>query len=127
MEGKTLAQMGAVAFVAVAMTVAAVELTRHDTSPEALARPAIATSPDPLAAELARCQLLGEDGPLDASCLSAWAESRRRFLKGNATKLHSAADALYAPPNTTIISKTSNEPVLDTSVPPLPLNPSRSQ
>lgn len=35
---------------------------------------------NPLAPEFARCQALGEAGARDASCLAAWAESRRRFL-----------------------------------------------
>jgi conjugative transfer region protein TrbK len=35
---------------------------------------------DPLAAEFARCQALGEAGAHDAGCLAAWAENRRRFL-----------------------------------------------
>ncbi len=39
---------------------------------------------DPLVAELARCQRLGESGARDAGCLAAWAESRRRFLAPSA-------------------------------------------
>ncbi|MBX9775187.1 MAG: putative entry exclusion protein TrbK-alt [Xanthobacteraceae bacterium] len=35
---------------------------------------------DPLQAEFARCQGLGEAGAHDPACLAAWAENRRRFL-----------------------------------------------
>lgn len=35
---------------------------------------------DPLQAEFARCQALGEAGAHDPACLAAWAENRRRFL-----------------------------------------------
>lgn len=89
MDGKMLARLGAVAFVAVAITATVVELTRKDERPEMeSARPAQTNALDPLNAELFRCQSLGEAGPRDPACLRAWAESRRRFLTpgtGNTT------------------------------------------
>ena len=81
MDGKTLARLGALVFVAVAITATAIEMTRKDDrqdSPATQARPA--TERDPLDAELARCSAMGEAGPRDPSCLRVWAESRRRFL-----------------------------------------------
>ncbi|MBZ9794676.1 putative entry exclusion protein TrbK-alt [Mesorhizobium sp. ES1-4] len=81
MDGKTLARIGAIVFVAVAITATAIEMNRKDDRPEAFTgqiRP-VATQ-DPLAAELLRCSEIGEVGPRDPSCLRAWAENRRRFL-----------------------------------------------
>ena len=81
MDGKTLARVGAIVFVAVAITATAIEMNRKDVSPDVLAtqgRPA--TAPDPLAVELLRCSEIGEAGTRDPNCLKAWAENRRRFL-----------------------------------------------
>ncbi|RVO59192.1 putative entry exclusion protein TrbK-alt [Sinorhizobium meliloti] len=81
MDGKLLARIGAIAFVAIAITATAIELTREekdDARPSAA--PAVAAAADPHRAELIRCQRLGEAGPRDAACLRAWAESRERFL-----------------------------------------------
>ena len=81
MDGKTLARIGAVVFVAIAVTATAIEMTRKDdrqNSPVTQAR--AVTERDPLAAELARCSGMGEAGARDPSCLKIWAENRRRFL-----------------------------------------------
>jgi conjugative transfer region protein TrbK len=81
MDGKTLARIGAVVFVAVAITATAIEMTREEEVPaDRFARAVEPVPADPLRAELARCQRLGEAGPRDAACLSAWAENRQRFL-----------------------------------------------
>ena len=81
MDSKLLARIGAVAFVAVAITATVIELTRKEERPEAaMPRPAQTGAADPLRDELFRCQSLGEAGPRDPACLRAWAESRRRFL-----------------------------------------------
>lgn len=89
MDGKMLARLGAVTFVAVAITATVVELIRKEERPEMEpARPAQTNAVDPLNAELFRCQSLGEAGPRDPACLRAWAENRRRFLtpgSGNTT------------------------------------------
>jgi conjugative transfer region protein TrbK len=50
---------------------------KAETEPTA-ARPA--SSVDPLAAELARCQALGMAAQNDASCEAVWAENRRCFF-----------------------------------------------
>ena len=81
MDGKTLARIGAVVFVAIAVTATAIEMTRKDNrqnSPATQAR--TVTERDPLGAELARCSGMGEAGARDPSCLKIWAENRRRFL-----------------------------------------------
>jgi len=81
MDGKMLARLGAVAFVAIAITATVIELGRKEERPEmAPAQPMQANAGDTLQAELFRCQSLGEAGPRDPVCLRAWAESRRRFL-----------------------------------------------
>ncbi|MER8751642.1 putative entry exclusion protein TrbK-alt [Mesorhizobium sp. M1050] len=81
MEGKLLARIGAVVFIAVALTVTAIEMSSKDDEPDALAtRDRSIASQDPLAAELCRCSGIGEAGPRDPGCLKAWAESRRWFL-----------------------------------------------
>lgn len=81
MDGKMLARLGAVVFVAVAITATAIEMTRKEESPEAW--PSGRTTEaqaDPLRDELIRCQSLGEAGPRDPACLRTWAENRNRFL-----------------------------------------------
>ncbi|MBC3941117.1 putative entry exclusion protein TrbK-alt [Sphingomonas albertensis] len=94
MDTKLLARIGAVIFVAVAITMTAIELSRD---PEAgrdetrVARPA-AASADPLMAELQRCQMLGQAGATDPNCLRAWGENRRRFLSSGARPAARIAD-----------------------------------
>ena len=88
MDSKTLARIGAIAFVAVAITATVIELSRKEERPEAaMPRPAQTGAADPLQGELFRCQSLGEAGPRDPACLRAWAESRRRFLTPSTTHL----------------------------------------
>lgn len=81
MDGKSFARIGAIVFVAVAITATAIEMSRKEEPAESWAttRP-VPTPDDPLRAELFRCQALGEAGPRDPACLRAWAENRRRFL-----------------------------------------------
>ena len=86
MDGKMLARLGAVVFVAIAITATAIEMTRKE---EALAptttRQLQPPTPDPLRAGQRRCQQLGEAATRDPECLSIWAESRDRFLGVHAT------------------------------------------
>jgi conjugative transfer region protein TrbK len=97
MDGKMLARLGAVVFVAVAITATAIEMTRKDEPAESWtsSRPNTAPS-DGLRDELFRCQALGEAGPRDPSCLRAWAESRRRFLDPDARPAERLPDAAPA-------------------------------
>ena len=80
MEGKVLARIAAVVFVAVAITAAIIEMTREETPAPAPSAPALQTLADPLRLELRRCQELGEAAANDEECLGVWAESRDRFL-----------------------------------------------
>lgn len=81
MDGKMFARLGAVVFVAVAITATVVEMNRKPEPPlySSAGQPATA-SPDPLRDELIRCTMIGEAGTRDPSCLRAWAENRQRFL-----------------------------------------------
>ncbi|MEV5023586.1 putative entry exclusion protein TrbK-alt [Sphingobium sp. LMA1-1-1.1] len=81
MDGKAIARIGAVAFVALASVATAIEMNRHD-DPQGNVPVQAQPIPerDPLDAELARCSSIGEAGPRDPSCLKAWAQARRRFL-----------------------------------------------
>lgn len=80
MEGKTLARIGAIVFVAFAMTATVIELTREEDPIQPAPAPALAPAVDPLRAEQRRCQQLGEAAVRDAECLAVWAETRDRFL-----------------------------------------------
>ncbi len=96
MDGKTLARIGAIMFVAFAIVAAVIDMNRPGDSPADFSVPGPAMiGRDPLDAELARCSGLGEAGPRDPSCLKAWAENRRRFLSQPA-----AAIAPTAPSDT---------------------------
>jgi len=83
MDGKMLARLAAVVFIAIALTVTAIDMARKD-EPSA-PRPAstLQLPADPLREALRRCQQLGEAAAGDADCLAAWAESRDRFLGRN--------------------------------------------
>jgi conjugative transfer region protein TrbK len=81
MDGKLLARLGAIVFVAVAITATAIEMTRKEDEPPAQAsRPSAEMPVDPLREAQRRCQLLGEAAVRDTECLRTWAETRDRFL-----------------------------------------------
>ncbi|WP_349365505.1 MAG: putative entry exclusion protein TrbK-alt [Nitratireductor rhodophyticola] len=80
MDGKILARLGAVVFVAIAITATVIEMTRKDDPAPASTAPALQPPANPLRATLRRCQQLGEAATSDPVCLAAWAESRDRFL-----------------------------------------------
>jgi len=81
MDGKTLARIGAVVFVAIAITATAIEMNRKEEPAEAVKPPALApAAPDPLREGLRRCQSLGEAALRDRDCLALWAEQRDHFL-----------------------------------------------
>ncbi|MBZ9845196.1 MULTISPECIES: putative entry exclusion protein TrbK-alt [unclassified Mesorhizobium] len=81
MDGKTLARIVAVVFVAVAMTATALEMSRKEDKSvgEGPHIPA-ASAPHPLRDGLRRCQALGEAALRDEGCARLWAEQRDRFL-----------------------------------------------
>ena len=80
MDTKLLARIGAIVFVAIAITATAIQMTRKEDVPaEAPARP-VQPDSDPLRAGQRRCQQLGQKAADDAECLRVWAETRDRFL-----------------------------------------------
>jgi conjugative transfer region protein TrbK len=80
MTGRVLIRLGLVAAFAAALIAAAIEVGRDG---EAKVRPVAREvgAVDPHRQALKRCQDLGEAAIHDATCLRAWAESRRRFLR----------------------------------------------
>ena len=67
------------ALVATAIVATTAHFYRHKAEPEpttARLKPPV----DPLAAELARCQSIGNAAQNDFACAAAWAENRRRFF-----------------------------------------------
>jgi len=80
MEGKVLARIAAIIFVAMAITAAIIEMTRDEKIGPAPAVPALQPAADPLRLEQRRCQELGEAAANDATCLRVWSQTRDRFL-----------------------------------------------
>ncbi len=80
MDGKMLARLGTVVFMAIALTVTAIDIARRDEPSAPRPAPALQPPADPLREPLRRCQQLGEAAASDTGCLAAWAESRDRFL-----------------------------------------------
>ena len=100
MDSKLLARIGAIVFVAIAITMTAIEIAR---APEPMreAPVSVAEIPatDPLLIELRRCQSLGQAGASDPDCLRAWAENRRRFLAPRARPAARIADGAISQEN----------------------------
>ena len=118
MDGKTLARIGAVMFVALAITATTIEMKRPADRPNdsvTLVQPVAAR--DPLRAELARCGAMGEAGGRNPSCLRAWAANRRRFL-GQPEPAASAAPPVSNDP-TTLFPSTSPPAGRDASIAPM--------
>lgn len=94
MDTKLFARVGAIVFVAIAITMTAIEMSRGRQTPAEQPPPAeaVAAADDPLRVELRRCQLLGAAGGSDPDCLRAWAENRRRFLAPGARPAARIAD-----------------------------------
>jgi len=117
MDGKMLARLGAIVFVAVAVTATAVEMSRKEGAPidQSVNRADVETA-DPLRAELFRCAEIGEAGPRDPSCLRAWAENRRRFLAPGSRP----AERLPDPPQ-------SPHPMVTIPAPAIPLQPEEAR
>ena len=80
MDGKMLARLGAIIFIAIAITATVIELTRKDEPPRGRPAPELQRPADPLRQSLRRCQQLGEAAVNDPACLAIWAENRDRFL-----------------------------------------------
>lgn len=80
MDGKLLARLGAVVFVAIAITATAIEMSRKETAPVMESERAVKTARDPLRDGQRRCQQLGQAAASDSECMRVWAETRDRFL-----------------------------------------------
>ncbi|WP_375567522.1 putative entry exclusion protein TrbK-alt [Oceaniradius stylonematis] len=80
MEGKVLARIAAIVFIAAAITATVIEMTREDISITAPSAPSLQPPADPLREGQRRCQRMGEAAASDADCLAIWAETRDRFL-----------------------------------------------
>ncbi|WP_199261395.1 putative entry exclusion protein TrbK-alt [Paracoccus binzhouensis] len=80
MEGKVLARIAAIVFIAVAITATVIEMTHEDISVPAPSTPSLQPPTDPLREGQRRCQRMGEAAASDADCLAIWAETRDRFL-----------------------------------------------
>jgi len=80
MEGKVLARIAAIVFIAVAITATVIEMTREDVSVAAHSAPSLQLPADPLREGQRRCQQMGEAAASDVDCLHIWAETRDRFL-----------------------------------------------
>lgn len=81
MDARMLARLGAVVFIAVALTATAIEMTRKEEAPAGPPTGSVAEpARDPLRDGQRRCQRLGEAAASDPDCLAIWAETRDRFL-----------------------------------------------
>ncbi len=100
MDSKLLARIGAVIFIAIAITMTAIEMSRPPQPPRAEpAAVADTSATDPLLIELRRCQSIGAAGASDPDCLRAWAENRRRFLAPGARPAARISDDAAAQEN----------------------------
>lgn len=100
MDSKLLARIGAVIFIAIAITMTAIEMNRAPAT--ARAEPAAVaeiSAMDPLLIEVRRCQSIGAAGASDPDCLRAWGENRRRFLAPGARPAARIADDASAKEN----------------------------
>jgi len=80
MDGRMLARLCAIVFVAIAATATAIEMTRKEEAPASSPVRALQPEHDPLRESQRRCQQLGEAAARDAECLRTWAKTRDRFL-----------------------------------------------
>lgn len=108
MDGKTLARIGAIGLVAVAILTTAIELNRKHVSSGASATDrGLVMLPDQLDDELLRCSMIGEAGTRDTGCLKAWAENRRRFLGQRSPPSSASVPTTLFPAETTPANKAS--------------------
>ena len=80
MDSKLFARIGAGAFVAIAITMAVLELREEPAPPPSAPIAAADGSGDGAKATLAYCAGLGLEAASVDICTAAWAEERRRFL-----------------------------------------------
>ncbi|MER2508650.1 MAG: putative entry exclusion protein TrbK-alt [Amaricoccus sp.] len=80
MDHRTLAQIGALVFLAVAAMAAAVHWASREELREIPTVHLVPSAPDPLRDGQRRCQRLGEAAARDSVCLKVWSDTRDRFL-----------------------------------------------
>lgn len=80
MDGKMLARLGAIVFVAIAITATVIELNRKEDAPASSPTVLHQSDRDPLRESQRRCQRLGQQAASDSACMAIWAETRDRFL-----------------------------------------------
>ena len=100
-DSKLLARIGAIVFVAIAITMTAIQMrdaSKASPSPESTHVAVIEPDADPLRDELIRCQAIGAAGASDTACLRAWAENRRRFLAPGSRPQAAIAEPIQAIP-----------------------------
>jgi conjugative transfer region protein TrbK len=119
-ETKTIARIGAAAFVGVVITMTALQMRDAPAGPtETEIITLDEEGVDPLLAELRRCQAIGAAGANDAMCLRAWAENRSRFFMSDAQASEELADDVNSPRGNDADSIDDNQD----SVPVIPVAP----
>lgn len=96
MDTKLFARIGAIAFVAVAITMTALELREEPRSAEPEVITVFEPDSDPRPGVLRQCAVIGEAATSTRICIDAWAEKRRRFL-GDQRKNEPSPAASTAP------------------------------
>ncbi len=80
MDGRMLARLAAIVFVASAITASLIEMSRKVEPAPVLSAPVAQLSDDPMRADLRRCQQMGRAALDDEDCLATWQKTRDRFL-----------------------------------------------
>ena len=101
MDTKLFARIGAGAFVAVALTMSALQLREEPRVPPLDVITVWEPDGDPLPAQLRACAAMGELALSSPDCRAAWAEKRRRFLGQAGEASDPASDAIEAPATST--------------------------
>jgi conjugative transfer region protein TrbK len=120
MTGRVLLRLGLIAALAAALIAAAIEVGRNgddDATVRSIARDVGAV--DPHRQALKRCQDLGEVAIHDATCLRAWAESRRRFLRIETPASRKEMSSQREPANTAPSSAVPSEPNISAATDPI--------
>lgn len=80
MDGKMLARLAAIVFVAIAITASLIEMSRKDEPVPTLTTSTVQPANDPMRAQLRHCQQMGRAALDDEDCLATWQHTRDRFL-----------------------------------------------
>ena len=97
MDTKLFARIGAIAFVAAAITMTALTLREEPRPAEPEVITVFEPDNDPLPGVLRQCAAMGEAATSSRICIDAWAEKRRRFL-GDPRKIEPSPAGSEAPP-----------------------------